>query len=110
MADSIRTYRDFWPYYLREHARPRTRRLHFIGTTLALVWLVAGLYTGDGWWFLAAVVSGYLFAWIGHFFVEHNRPATFRFPFWSLYSDFRMYFLALGGRLGGELERAGVAR
>jgi hypothetical protein len=54
---------------------------------------------------LGALVSGYLFAWIGHFFVEKNRPATFTYPFWSFVSDFRMFGVWLSGRMGRELER-----
>lgn len=104
----IQTYRDFWPYYLREHSHPRGRALHYLGTSLSLACLAALAVTGN-WWFLpGAVVAGYGFAWIGHYFVEHNRPATFTYPAWSLFSDFRMYFLAVFGRLEPELRRAGV--
>ena len=97
-ASRITTYAEFWPYYLGEHRLPRTRILHFFGTGLAIVVLV-GAIAMQAWWFLlAAVICGYLFAWIGHFFVERNRPATFTYPLWSLYSDFRM--LASGWRDG----------
>lgn len=103
-----RDYTEFWPYYLREHARPRTRALHYFGTGLALLLLLA-LLAGGGWWLLpVAVVTGYLFAWIGHLFVEKNRPATFTYPLWSLASDFRMFFLWVSGRLGPHLRAAGV--
>lgn len=104
----IKRYREFWPYYLREHAKPGTRRLHFLGTGLALALLIALVLTGNWWYLVAAIIAGYFFAWVGHISVEHNKPATFRYPFWSLASDWRMFFLWLTGRLEPELKRAGV--
>lgn len=101
-------YRDFWPYYLQEHAKPATRALHFAGTGLALVLLVLWVVLWHWGWLLAAIVSGYAFAWIGHFWVERNRPATFRYPLWSLASDFRMFYLWATGRLGPVLRRQGI--
>jgi len=104
----IAAYRDFWPYYLREHANPRTRRIHFFGTGLAMLALFGALVTLNPWLLLAALLSGYGPAWYAHFFVEKNRPATFKYPVWSLVSDFRMAGLWALGRLAPELERAGV--
>jgi hypothetical protein len=107
-ANDISSYRQFWPHYLREHAKPLTRKLHFMGTGLAITALIAAAYLANGWLLTAALVLGYGPAWVAHFFVERNRPATLRFPFWSLISDFRMTALWLTGRLSKELEIAGL--
>jgi len=105
----IGTYREFWPYYLREHAKPGTRAWHYLGTSLTALCLLGAVATGNPWLVAVMVVAGYGPAWIGHFAVEKNRPATFRYPLWSLISDFRMYGVWLGGGLRRELAKAGVA-
>lgn len=107
MARAITRYADFWPYYLREHAKAKTRALHYAGTMLTFAALAAGLFL-NAWWFLAIPLAGYGFAWAAHFGVEKNRPATFTYPLWSLVSDYRMFFLWLSGRLGPHLKQAGV--
>lgn len=102
------TYPEFWHRYLRAHARPQTRALHYAGSLLALACLAAALARRD-WRFLpAAPVVGYGFAWAAHLGIEGNRPETFGHPAWSLASDMRMVGLFLVGRLGAHLRRAGA--
>jgi hypothetical protein len=102
---TLSSYEEFWPYYVSEHLGETTRRLHFIGTLLVIACLLAGLLVSR-WFLLAMPFAGYGFAWVGHFFFERNRPATFTYPWWSLRGDFRMFRLTLLGRMGAELERA----
>ena len=104
----IATYAEFWPFYLGEHAKPETRRWHFFGTLLSTLFLGLALVTRNAWWLPAALVAGYGPAWIGHFFAEKNQPAIFKYPLWSLASDYRMTWTWLMGRLENELEKAGV--
>lgn len=109
-SNRITTYEDFFLFYLREHARPATRRWHYAGTTLVILTAIVTLATGNAAWLPLVLIAGYGPAWISHFFIEKNRPATFRYPLWSLISDFRMYGLWLSGRLTTWLDRAGVPR
>lgn len=105
----MHSFADFWPYYLREHAKVRTRALHYVGTSLVVAIALGALLT-QRWAFLVAMpVAGYFFAWVGHFAIEKNRPATFTYPLWSLRADFKMWAMAVTGRLGPELDRAGIS-
>ncbi len=102
--DAMSSFGDFWPLYVRAHSRPRTRLLHAIGSVSALVCVTLGL--AKSLWFLpAAPLVGYAFAWYAHFFVEHNKPATFGHPFYSLAADYRMVFLMMAGRMNEEVRR-----
>jgi hypothetical protein len=105
---AYRSFEEFFPYYLREHAHPRTRAFHYAGTALVIVIAAYAIVTLNLWLLLLMPVAGYFFAWVSHAFVERNRPATFTYPLWSLISDFKMFFLALSGRLQPHLEAAGV--
>jgi len=106
MARDYSSFAEFWPFYLREHSKPRTRALHFAGTTLVVALAIAAVLSGRWAWLLAIPVVGYGFAWIAHFAVEKNRPATFTYPLWSLAADFKMWWLWLTRRLGPELKKA----
>ena len=108
MAERITDFDAFWLFYLREHANPRTRALHYAGTFVAVAGMVACVLAGKLWFLIAVPIAGYGPAWIAHFFIERNTPATFRYPLWSLASDFRMAFAWVTGQIEAELARAGV--
>lgn len=101
MAESqgYRTLTEFYPFYLSEHSNRTSRRLHFTGTSLAVVLLVTSVVTQAWWLIAAALVQGYAFAWVGHFFFEKNRPATFRYPLLSFMGDWRLWWEILTGRI-----------
>jgi hypothetical protein len=93
------TFRDFYPFYLAEHSNRTSRRLHFAGTAGVLAVVAVSLGTRDARWLIAAPLCGYGFAWLGHFIFEKNRPATFRYPVYSLMGDWVMFFDVLRGRI-----------
>ena len=101
----IESFEDFWPYYVGAHRKPGCRALHYLGTTLSLSCVGLGIATANPLWFAAAPVAGYGCAWIGHFGLEGNKPATFGHPFYSLRGDFKMAYLALTGRMADEVTR-----
>jgi hypothetical protein len=96
---AFRSFDDFYPFYLGEHANRTCRRLHFTGTSIAVVLLCTAVIT-QRWWLIAvAFLQGYAFAWIGHFFFEHNKPATFKYPWFSFLGDWRLWWDMLSGRV-----------
>ena len=108
MTDEVpvfRSFAEFWPFYLGEHAKYVTRMVHVSGTLLALAMLIAALVLGHPLWLIAVPIIGYGFAWGSHAFIERNRPATFTYPVWSLLGDLRMASLWLVGRLESEVQQ-----
>jgi len=95
----FKSFSDFWPHYLDEHSKPVTRALHCLGTLAAVGVGVSFIAIGRWWLFPLAPVPGYALAWVGHFFIEKNRPATFTHPLWSFMGDWKMLALMLTGRL-----------
>ena len=93
------SFAEFYPFYLSEHAKRTTRRLHFLGSSVALLCLLGLFVTGDPWWFVGALIAGYGFAWFSHLAFEKNRPATFRYPFYSLMGDWMMFWQMLTGKI-----------
>ena len=103
--DRFNSFTEFWPYYLAEHSKPGTRLLHLVGTTIALGCAAYFIVVGKWWLFPLALIPGYGAAWIGHFFLEKNKPATFQYPLWSFMGDYKMIFMMLTGRMDRELKR-----
>ncbi len=99
------TFEEFWPLYVYEHRNRTNRALHYVGTSLAIGCVATAAVTLNPAWLVAAPVVGYGAAWVGHFLVEKNRPATFKHPLWSFRGDFRMLQYALQGKMHLEVER-----
>lgn len=103
--ETFHSFADFWPHYVNEHSKPPTRLLHLLGTTVGIALLVYFIASGRWWLFPLAFVPGYGAAWIGHFFIEKNRPATFQHPLWSFMGDYKMIWFMLTGRMDAEVKR-----
>lgn len=95
----FKSFSDFYPFYLREHSNITCRKLHFIGTCGVIALLLLFFFTGNLLLLAAVPFMGYGFAWVGHFGFEKNRPATFKYPFYSLMGDFRMFWDILTGKV-----------
>ncbi len=96
---SFRNFEEFYPFYLGEHADRTSRRLHVIGTSAAVLQILAAIVLREPMLCVTALVSGYGFAWVGHYVFERNRPATFKHPLYSLRGDFRMAREVFSGRI-----------
>ncbi len=105
MTTNPTNYAEFWDFYVSEHSLPLTRLLHFVGTTFGIALAVFFVARGQWYFFPVFFVVGYGFAWFAHFVVEKNKPASFRFPFWSFISDFKMMWYMATGRMGAEAAR-----
>lgn len=106
MADSeFKTFEEFWPYYVKEHSKASTRMLHFLGTTGAMACVAGAVFTKRRWLLALAPVVGYGPSWIGHFFIEKNKPATFKYPLWSLRADLVMWSKMVRFQMSDEVER-----
>jgi hypothetical protein len=105
MQRRYQNLQEFWPYYVSEHKQPLTRQLHFIGNTNLFFWLLLGLLMRRKSLVVWAVVSSYALAWIGHFWVERNRPATFQYPIMSAICDMVMYYKMWRGEMDTEVEK-----
>ncbi len=92
MEKKYQTFKEFYPFYLSEHSHPINRLFHFVGTSIALTLLISGAFFKMWIFGLLAIVSGYAFAWIGHFIIEKNRPATFTYPLYSFAGDWKMFY------------------
>jgi hypothetical protein len=103
--DNPRSFTEFWPSYVLAHSQPLTRNLHTVGTLAGWLLLVAAIVLRRPWFVLAALIVPYAFAWFSHFFVEHNRPATFGHPLWSWLADQKMVTMVLGGKMNEEVQR-----
>jgi hypothetical protein len=103
--NEIKSFAQFWPHYVADHQRPATRVLHLIGTTVGIACAVLFIVQGRWWLFPLALIPAYSAAWVGHFFVEHNKPASFQHPLWSFIGDYKMIGLMLMGKMRDEVER-----
>ena len=104
MSTRFTSFREFWPFYVCEHSKARTRALHFIGTSTIIPLVIAAIFYS---YYLALLipVCAYAFAWFSHFFIEKNKAATFIYPLWSLIGDFKMFWLMCQRKMHEELRR-----
>jgi hypothetical protein len=102
------SFAEFWPHYVGEHSKSATRLLHLIGTSIGVACAAFFVASGRWWLFLLGLIPGYGAAWIGHFFFEKNKPATFQYPLWSFIGDYKMIAMMLTGKMNAEVERVSL--
>lgn len=105
MSVTFRTFQEFWPYYVKAHSLPATRAFHLAGTLLGWSMLIGGLALRNWWVVVLAPIAPYPIVWFSHFFIEHNKPATFGHPGWSWRADQKMVWMMLTGRMTAEVQR-----
>ena len=98
MEKRYTNFKDFYPYYLSAHSHKTTKLLHFIGTSISLYFLFNFFRTFDFVYIILSLLSGYGFAWVSHFFIEKNKPATFKYPFYSFIGDHLMFIEIIMGK------------
>jgi hypothetical protein len=109
MPHDFQSFDEFWPHYVKEHSQPETRTIHAIGTTVGMACALA-LIAGRKWKYLPlALIPGYGAAWLSHFLIEKNKPATFEHPLWSFMGDYKMLGLMIEGKMDAEVERVMTA-
>ena len=104
-TERYKSFSEFWPFYISEHSRPGTRFLHLIGTSTSFLIVIYLIVSGRWYLFPLALIPGYGCAWLGHFLIENNRPATFQYPLWSFMGDYKMIGLMMTGKIGRELDK-----
>ncbi len=109
-ASRIQAFEEFWPFYVSQHRKHGTRVMHFLGTTVGLLFLAGAIATGRPLFLLWGLVAAYGLAWAGHFFIEKNRPATFQYPFFSFLGDMKMYGFMWRGKMTAEARRLGFGQ
>jgi hypothetical protein len=98
------SFSEFWPFYVTEHSKPATRLLHLVGTTAGICCVIFLIVAGKWWLFPLGLIPGYGAAWIAHFLIEKNKPATFEYPLWSFIGDYKMIALMLTGKMNDEVK------
>jgi len=96
--EKFKSFQDFYPHYINEHSKCSTKLCHVFGTLGLILFFSLGVLYSNVLLWLCGIALAYLCAWCSHCFMEHNCPATFRHPLYSIFADFKMTFELLTGR------------